>query len=168
MVTCLYNGLTNNLIKKIYSTKTAFIKTAVGVADVPHKVDPATMYVSALCACFLQWDHRNLIFTLFPTCVKAGWRKERMYWFVIILVDFMRLILKLSLTVSFLKKFFFFVLIFDSICLLKADSLMAVINLSLISCSGDNLLLHNLILDTGIIRQLVEKVWKNKDLNTWV
>uniref|UniRef100_A0A8D0DAG2 Calcium channel, voltage-dependent, alpha 2/delta subunit 2a n=1 Tax=Sander lucioperca TaxID=283035 RepID=A0A8D0DAG2_SANLU len=30
----------------------------------------------------------------------------------------------------------------------------------------DNLLLHNLILDTGIIRQLVEKVWKNKDLNT--
>ncbi|KAA8593343.1 hypothetical protein FQN60_009459 [Etheostoma spectabile] len=31
----------------------------------------------------------------------------------------------------------------------------------------DNLLLHNLILDTGIIRQLVEKVWKNKDLNTW-
>lgn len=36
------------------------------------------------------------------------------------------------------------------------------------SCLGDNLLLHNLILDTGIIRQLVEKVWKNKDLNTWV
>ncbi|KAF3689980.1 Voltage-dependent calcium channel subunit alpha-2/delta-2 [Channa argus] len=33
-------------------------------------------------------------------------------------------------------------------------------------CLGDNLLLHNLILDTGIIRQLVEKVWKNKDLNT--
>uniref|UniRef100_A0A3Q3MNW1 Calcium channel, voltage-dependent, alpha 2/delta subunit 2a n=1 Tax=Mastacembelus armatus TaxID=205130 RepID=A0A3Q3MNW1_9TELE len=32
---------------------------------------------------------------------------------------------------------------------------------------GDNLLLHNLILDTGIIRQLVEKVWKNKDLNTY-
>uniref|UniRef100_A0A8C3GAT0 Calcium channel, voltage-dependent, alpha 2/delta subunit 2a n=1 Tax=Cyclopterus lumpus TaxID=8103 RepID=A0A8C3GAT0_CYCLU len=31
----------------------------------------------------------------------------------------------------------------------------------------DNLLLHNLILDTGIIRQLVEKVWKNKDLNTY-
>ncbi|KAM3878503.1 voltage-dependent calcium channel subunit alpha-2/delta-2a [Diretmus argenteus] len=30
----------------------------------------------------------------------------------------------------------------------------------------DNLLLHNLILDTGIIRQLVDKVWKNKDLNT--
>lgn len=34
------------------------------------------------------------------------------------------------------------------------------------SYSGDNLLLHNLILDTGIIRQLVDKVWKNKDLNT--
>lgn len=34
--------------------------------------------------------------------------------------------------------------------------------------SGDSLLLHNLILDTGIIRQLVDKVWKNKDLNTWV
>lgn len=32
--------------------------------------------------------------------------------------------------------------------------------------SGDSLLLHNLILDTGIIRQLVDKVWKNKDLNT--
>uniref|UniRef100_A0A3P9LGU0 Calcium voltage-gated channel auxiliary subunit alpha2delta 2 n=1 Tax=Oryzias latipes TaxID=8090 RepID=A0A3P9LGU0_ORYLA len=31
----------------------------------------------------------------------------------------------------------------------------------------DNLLLHNLILDTGIIRQLVEKVWRNKDLNTY-
>ncbi|XP_070815203.1 voltage-dependent calcium channel subunit alpha-2/delta-2a isoform X1 [Chaetodon trifascialis] len=31
----------------------------------------------------------------------------------------------------------------------------------------DSLLLHNLILDTGIIRQLVEKVWKNKDLNTY-
>uniref|UniRef100_A0A665T4S8 Calcium channel, voltage-dependent, alpha 2/delta subunit 2a n=1 Tax=Echeneis naucrates TaxID=173247 RepID=A0A665T4S8_ECHNA len=31
----------------------------------------------------------------------------------------------------------------------------------------DNLLLHNLILDTGIIRQLVDKVWKNKDLNTY-
>uniref|UniRef100_A0A3Q2PWD7 Calcium channel, voltage-dependent, alpha 2/delta subunit 2a n=1 Tax=Fundulus heteroclitus TaxID=8078 RepID=A0A3Q2PWD7_FUNHE len=30
-----------------------------------------------------------------------------------------------------------------------------------------NLLLHNLILDTGIIRQLVDKVWKNKDLNTY-
>uniref|UniRef100_A0A8C8HGD0 VWFA domain-containing protein n=1 Tax=Oncorhynchus tshawytscha TaxID=74940 RepID=A0A8C8HGD0_ONCTS len=31
----------------------------------------------------------------------------------------------------------------------------------------DNLLLHNLILDTGIIRQLVEKVWKTKDLTTY-
>uniref|UniRef100_H3DBA9 Calcium channel, voltage-dependent, alpha 2/delta subunit 2a n=1 Tax=Tetraodon nigroviridis TaxID=99883 RepID=H3DBA9_TETNG len=31
----------------------------------------------------------------------------------------------------------------------------------------DTLLLHNLILDTGIIQQLVEKVWKNKDLNTY-
>ncbi|XP_053724518.1 voltage-dependent calcium channel subunit alpha-2/delta-2a isoform X2 [Synchiropus splendidus] len=31
----------------------------------------------------------------------------------------------------------------------------------------DNLLLHNLILDTGIIRQLVDKVWKNKDLHTY-
>ncbi|XP_056605890.1 voltage-dependent calcium channel subunit alpha-2/delta-2a isoform X4 [Triplophysa dalaica] len=31
----------------------------------------------------------------------------------------------------------------------------------------DNFLLHNLILDTGIIRQLVEKVWKTKDLNTY-
>ncbi|XP_066553639.1 voltage-dependent calcium channel subunit alpha-2/delta-2a [Amia ocellicauda] len=31
----------------------------------------------------------------------------------------------------------------------------------------DNFLLHNLILDTGIIRQLVDKVWKNWDLNTY-
>ncbi|XP_036388834.1 voltage-dependent calcium channel subunit alpha-2/delta-2a isoform X2 [Megalops cyprinoides] len=31
----------------------------------------------------------------------------------------------------------------------------------------DNFLLHNLILDTGIIRQLVEKVWKTQDLNTY-
>lgn len=62
--------------------------------------------------------------------------------------------------VCFCKSFF----TFDSVCLLKAD--YQVINLFLISCSGDNLLLHNLILDTGIIRQLVEKVWKNKDLNT--
>uniref|UniRef100_A0A674MJ91 Calcium channel, voltage-dependent, alpha 2/delta subunit 2a n=1 Tax=Takifugu rubripes TaxID=31033 RepID=A0A674MJ91_TAKRU len=30
-----------------------------------------------------------------------------------------------------------------------------------------DLLLHNLILDTGIIQQLVDKVWKNKDLNTY-
>ncbi|XP_062402206.1 voltage-dependent calcium channel subunit alpha-2/delta-2a [Sardina pilchardus] len=31
----------------------------------------------------------------------------------------------------------------------------------------ENFLLHNLILDAGIIRQLVEKVWKNKDLKTY-
>ncbi|XP_030632344.1 voltage-dependent calcium channel subunit alpha-2/delta-2a [Chanos chanos] len=31
----------------------------------------------------------------------------------------------------------------------------------------DKFLLHNLILDTGIIRQLVEKVWKTMDLNTY-
>ncbi|XP_067228867.1 voltage-dependent calcium channel subunit alpha-2/delta-2a isoform X1 [Chanodichthys erythropterus] len=31
----------------------------------------------------------------------------------------------------------------------------------------DNFLLHNLILDTGIIKQLVDKVWKTKDLNTY-
>ncbi|XP_041080986.1 voltage-dependent calcium channel subunit alpha-2/delta-2-like [Polyodon spathula] len=31
----------------------------------------------------------------------------------------------------------------------------------------DNFLLHNLILDTGIIRQLVDRVWKNWDLNTY-
>ncbi|KAL2090941.1 hypothetical protein ACEWY4_013204 [Coilia grayii] len=31
----------------------------------------------------------------------------------------------------------------------------------------DNFLLHNLILDTGIIRQLGEKVWKNIDLKTY-
>ncbi|XP_038626610.1 voltage-dependent calcium channel subunit alpha-2/delta-2 isoform X2 [Tachyglossus aculeatus] len=31
----------------------------------------------------------------------------------------------------------------------------------------DNFLLHNLILDTGITQQLVEKVWKDQDLNTY-
>uniref|UniRef100_A0A671K7P0 Voltage-dependent calcium channel subunit alpha-2/delta-2-like n=1 Tax=Sinocyclocheilus anshuiensis TaxID=1608454 RepID=A0A671K7P0_9TELE len=31
----------------------------------------------------------------------------------------------------------------------------------------DNFLLHNLILDTGIIKELVDKVWQNKDLNTY-
>uniref|UniRef100_A0A8C0HQF2 Calcium voltage-gated channel auxiliary subunit alpha2delta 2 n=1 Tax=Buteo japonicus TaxID=224669 RepID=A0A8C0HQF2_9AVES len=32
---------------------------------------------------------------------------------------------------------------------------------------GDNFLLHNLILDTGITQQLVERVWKDQDLNTY-
>uniref|UniRef100_A0A8B9GBP3 Calcium voltage-gated channel auxiliary subunit alpha2delta 2 n=1 Tax=Amazona collaria TaxID=241587 RepID=A0A8B9GBP3_9PSIT len=32
----------------------------------------------------------------------------------------------------------------------------------------DNFLLHNLILDTGITQQLVERVWKDQDLNTYV
>uniref|UniRef100_A0A8C3TEE0 Calcium voltage-gated channel auxiliary subunit alpha2delta 2 n=1 Tax=Chelydra serpentina TaxID=8475 RepID=A0A8C3TEE0_CHESE len=31
----------------------------------------------------------------------------------------------------------------------------------------DNFLLHNLILDTGITQQLVERVWKDQDLNTY-
>lgn len=31
---------------------------------------------------------------------------------------------------------------------------------------GDNFLLHNLILDTGITQQLVDQVWKDQDLNT--
>nr|XP_020854946.1 voltage-dependent calcium channel subunit alpha-2/delta-2 isoform X1 [Phascolarctos cinereus] len=31
----------------------------------------------------------------------------------------------------------------------------------------NNFLLHNLILDTGITQQLVEKVWKDQDLNTY-
>ena len=34
------------------------------------------------------------------------------------------------------------------------------------SFQGDNFLLHNLILDTGITQQLVERVWKDQDLNT--
>lgn len=34
------------------------------------------------------------------------------------------------------------------------------------SSQGDNFLLHNLILDTGITQQLVERVWKDQDLNT--
>lgn len=34
------------------------------------------------------------------------------------------------------------------------------------SPQGDNFLLHNLILDTGITQQLVERVWKDQDLNT--
>lgn len=33
---------------------------------------------------------------------------------------------------------------------------------------GDNFLLHNLILDTGITQQLVERVWRDQDLNTYV
>lgn len=32
--------------------------------------------------------------------------------------------------------------------------------------SGNNFLLHNLILDTGITQQLVERVWRDQDLNT--
>lgn len=39
---------------------------------------------------------------------------------------------------------------------------------SLSSSQGDNFLLHNLILDTGITQQLVERVWKDQDLNTYV
>ena len=31
---------------------------------------------------------------------------------------------------------------------------------------GNNFLLHNLILDTGITQQLVERVWRDQDLNT--
>lgn len=31
---------------------------------------------------------------------------------------------------------------------------------------GDNFLLHNLILDTGITQKLVDQVWKDQDLNT--
>lgn len=50
---------------------------------------------------------------------------------------------------------------------LLTNVLMAI-DLTATMRSGDSLLLHNLILDTGIIRQLVDKVWKNKDLNTWV
>lgn len=30
----------------------------------------------------------------------------------------------------------------------------------------NNVLLHNLILDTGITQQLVERVWRDQDLNT--
>lgn len=46
-------------------------------------------------------------------------------------------------------------------------NILAPVNpLPLTMRSGDSLLLHNLILDTGIIRQLIDKVWKNKDLNT--
>jgi len=36
----------------------------------------------------------------------------------------------------------------------------------LLLSQGDNFLLHNLILDTGITQQLVERVWKDQDLNT--
>lgn len=34
--------------------------------------------------------------------------------------------------------------------------------------SGDQGLIHNLILDSRIIGQLASRVWKNKDLNSWV
>lgn len=39
-------------------------------------------------------------------------------------------------------------------------------HLLLLLSQGDNFLLHNLILDTGITQQLVERVWKDQDLNT--
>lgn len=45
-------------------------------------------------------------------------------------------------------------------------NILVAVDFSATMRSGDSLLLHNLILDTGIIRQLVDKVWKNKDLNT--
>lgn len=32
--------------------------------------------------------------------------------------------------------------------------------------AGNNFLLHNLILDTGITQQLVERAWRDQDLNT--
>lgn len=35
------------------------------------------------------------------------------------------------------------------------------------SIPGNNFLLHNLILDTGITQQLVERVWRDQDLNTY-
>lgn len=38
--------------------------------------------------------------------------------------------------------------------------------LLLSNSQGDNFLLHNLILDTGITQQLVEQVWRDQDLNT--
>lgn len=50
----------------------------------------------------------------------------------------------------------------------KTDINQLLMRLFNVSGPGDNFLLHNLILDTGIIRQLVEKVWKTKDLNTLV
>uniref|UniRef100_A0A8C8M4A1 VWFA domain-containing protein n=1 Tax=Oncorhynchus tshawytscha TaxID=74940 RepID=A0A8C8M4A1_ONCTS len=49
----------------------------------------------------------------------------------------------------------------------QSQCLLKHVPFSLWSNPGDNLLLHNLILDTGIIRQLVEKVWKTKDLTTY-
>lgn len=40
--------------------------------------------------------------------------------------------------------------------------------LSLPGVAGDLGLVHNLILDSRIIGQLASRVWKNKDLNSWV
>lgn len=65
-------------------------------------------------------------------------------------------ILTLSLTILELKTILF------------EDISSYVIILSSLFHTGDNFLLHNLILDTGIIKELVDKVWKNKDLNTYV
>ena len=39
---------------------------------------------------------------------------------------------------------------------------------TLVFLSGDQGLIHNLILDSRIIGQLASRVWKNKDLNSWV
>lgn len=38
----------------------------------------------------------------------------------------------------------------------------------LLQIVGDQKLIHNLILDSRIIGQLASRVWKNKDLNSWV
>ncbi len=65
-------------------------------------------------------------------------------------------ILNLSLTILELKTILF------------EDISSYVVIFSSLFHTGDNFLLHNLILDTGIIKELVDKVWKNKDLNTYV
>ncbi len=48
-------------------------------------------------------------------------------------------------------------------CCRPTDEIMC-----LFCVSGDQGLIHNLILDSRIIGQLASRVWKNKDLNSWV
>lgn len=57
-----------------------------------------------------------------------------------------------------------------NVSLLRAEIVTGVqiTYLSLSRVSGDLGLVHNLILDSRIIGQLASRVWKNKDLNSWV
>lgn len=55
-----------------------------------------------------------------------------------------------------------------SISCLSATLHTAMKSYACLLVSGDQGLIHNLILDSRIIGQLASRVWKNKDLNSWV